>query len=163
MPSMRRRTPRAGRAVSRRRREGSSSTRRPCSSTVTRRCPISSTPRPRRRRLRSGTARFPLLLTCAKPTLFLQSQNRALASLRKRSMSPEVELHPEAARDRRDIPGRLGVDHDAARQRARLRPLQRELSILASWLASMAGGRVVPSSMRRAMTLSARSAPTTIC
>ena len=52
-----------------------------------------------------GTARFPLLLTCAKPTLFLQSQNRALASLRKRSMSPEVEIHPEAARDRLISPG----------------------------------------------------------
>jgi anaerobic selenocysteine-containing dehydrogenase len=42
-----------------------------------------------------------LLLTCAKPTLFLQSQNRALASLPERSMFPEVEIHPEAARERR--------------------------------------------------------------
>ncbi|WP_147157108.1 molybdopterin-containing oxidoreductase family protein [Reyranella soli] len=50
--------------------------------------------------LRDPKARFPLLLTCAKPTLFLQSQNRALASLRKRSMFPEVEMHPEAARER---------------------------------------------------------------
>ena len=34
------------------------STRRPCSSTVTRRCPVSSTPRPRRRRLRRGRHGF---------------------------------------------------------------------------------------------------------
>lgn len=51
--------------------------------------------------LPDAKTRFPLLLTCAKPTLFLQSQNRALASLRKRSMFPEVEIHPEAARERR--------------------------------------------------------------
>jgi len=50
---------------------------------------------------RDLTVRFPLVLTCAKPTLFLQSQNRALASLRKRAMAPEVELHPDAARERR--------------------------------------------------------------
>ena len=101
MPSMRRRTLRAHRAASLRRRDGSSSTRRPCSSTATRRCPISSTPRQRLGRSAEPKARFPLLLTCAKPTLFLQSQNRALASLRKRSMFPEVEIHPEAARERR--------------------------------------------------------------
>jgi anaerobic selenocysteine-containing dehydrogenase len=41
--------------------------------------------------------RFPLVLTCAKPTLFLQSQLRALPSLRKRAIAPEVELHPETA------------------------------------------------------------------
>ena len=65
---------------------GSSSTRRPCSSTATRRCPISSTPRPRPRRLPDPTARFPLLLTCAKPTLFLPDartgRSRACASAR---------------------------------------------------------------------------------
>jgi anaerobic selenocysteine-containing dehydrogenase len=43
------------------------------------------------------TARFPLVLTCAKPTLFCQSQHRALPSLRKRALHPEVELHPETA------------------------------------------------------------------
>jgi anaerobic selenocysteine-containing dehydrogenase len=45
--------------------------------------------------------RFPLVLTCAKPSLFCQSQHRALPSLRKRSPYPEVELHPAtaAARD----------------------------------------------------------------
>ena len=41
--------------------------------------------------------RFPLILTCAKPSLFCQSQHRALPSLRKRAPDPEVELHPAAA------------------------------------------------------------------
>jgi anaerobic selenocysteine-containing dehydrogenase len=45
-------------------------------------------------------ARFPLVLTCAKPSLFCQSQHRALPSLRKRALAPEVSLHPEAARAR---------------------------------------------------------------
>ena len=113
---------------------------------------------------RSGTARFPLVLTCAKPTpCSARASTAALASLRKRAMSPEVEMHPEAARDRRISPGDWVSITTPHGQRARLRPLQRELSILASWLASTAGGRVVPSSMRQAMTLSARSAPTTIC
>ena len=46
-------------------------------------------------------ARFPLVLTNAKPTLFCQSQYRALPSLRKRAVDPEVQLHPVAARTRR--------------------------------------------------------------
>jgi anaerobic selenocysteine-containing dehydrogenase len=45
-------------------------------------------------------ARFPLVLTNAKPTLFCQSQHRALPSLRKRALHPEVQLHPEAAQAR---------------------------------------------------------------
>jgi anaerobic selenocysteine-containing dehydrogenase len=45
-------------------------------------------------------ARFPLILTSAKATLFCQSQHRALPSLRKRALYPEVELHPDAARAR---------------------------------------------------------------
>ncbi len=44
--------------------------------------------------------RFPLVLTCAKPTLFCQSQHRALPSLRKRAPHPEVEMHPAAAEER---------------------------------------------------------------
>ena len=44
--------------------------------------------------------RFPLILTCAKSTLFCQSQHRALPSLRKRALDPEVQLHPTAARAR---------------------------------------------------------------
>jgi len=45
-------------------------------------------------------ARFPLVLTCAKSTLFCQSQHRALPSLRKRALDPTVALHPEVARAR---------------------------------------------------------------
>ena len=41
--------------------------------------------------------RYPLVLTCAKPTLFCQTQHRALPGLRRRAMDPEVMLHPEAA------------------------------------------------------------------
>jgi anaerobic selenocysteine-containing dehydrogenase len=49
----------------------------------------------------SGASRtadmFPLVLTCAKPSLFCQSQHRALLTLRKRLPYPEVELHPTTA------------------------------------------------------------------
>jgi anaerobic selenocysteine-containing dehydrogenase len=45
-------------------------------------------------------ARFPLILTSAKPALFCQTQHRALPSLRKRARYPEVELHPAAAQAR---------------------------------------------------------------
>ena len=44
--------------------------------------------------------RYPLVLTCAKPTLFCQTQHRALPSLRRRAMDPEVMLHPETATQR---------------------------------------------------------------
>jgi anaerobic selenocysteine-containing dehydrogenase len=44
--------------------------------------------------------RFPLVLTCAKHTLFCESQHRALPSLRRRALEPEVELHPSAAAER---------------------------------------------------------------
>jgi len=45
-------------------------------------------------------ARFPLVLTSAKPTLFCQTQHRALPTLRKRALDPEVELHSAAAQTR---------------------------------------------------------------
>jgi anaerobic selenocysteine-containing dehydrogenase len=45
-------------------------------------------------------ARFPLVLTSAKATLFCQTQHRQLPSLRMRAMDPEVELHPTAAQTR---------------------------------------------------------------
>ena len=45
-------------------------------------------------------ARYPLILTCAKPTLFCQTQHRALPGLRRRSAYPEVDLHPAAAQAR---------------------------------------------------------------
>ena len=46
-------------------------------------------------------ARFPLILTCAKPAVFCQTQHRVLPSLRKHSAAPEVVLHPIAAAARR--------------------------------------------------------------
>jgi anaerobic selenocysteine-containing dehydrogenase len=44
--------------------------------------------------------RYPLVLTCAKDTQFCESQHRGVASLRRRSPDPEVELHPAAAAER---------------------------------------------------------------
>ena len=44
--------------------------------------------------------RYPLILTCAKHTLFCESQHRALPSLRRHAVDPEVELHPTAAAER---------------------------------------------------------------
>ncbi len=44
--------------------------------------------------------RFPLVLTCAKSLYFCETQHRQVASLRRHSRDPEVELHPETARTR---------------------------------------------------------------
>jgi len=44
---------------------------------------------------------FPLVLTCAKPSLFCQSQHRSLPSLRRRALHAEIELHPTAAAARK--------------------------------------------------------------
>jgi anaerobic selenocysteine-containing dehydrogenase len=41
--------------------------------------------------------RYPLVLTCAKNTLFCETQQRNIASLRRKAPDPEVELHPTAA------------------------------------------------------------------
>jgi anaerobic selenocysteine-containing dehydrogenase len=49
--------------------------------------------------------RFPLILTCAKHTLFCETQHRALPSLRRHAPDPEVELHPSAAGARGIAPG----------------------------------------------------------
>ena len=68
-------------------------------------------------------AHFPLVLTCAKPTLFLQTQLRALPSLRKRAPDPEVELHPEAAARRGIADGdwvSIETPEGSVRARARL-------------------------------------------
>jgi anaerobic selenocysteine-containing dehydrogenase len=51
------------------------------------------------------TARFPLILTCAKSALFCQSQHRQLPSLRKRARYPEIEIHPSTAAARGIGPG----------------------------------------------------------
>jgi anaerobic selenocysteine-containing dehydrogenase len=49
--------------------------------------------------------RFPLILTCAKHTLFCESQHRALPRLRRQALDPEVELHSSAAGERGIGPG----------------------------------------------------------
>ena len=68
-------------------------------------------------------ARFPLILTNAKPTLFCQTQHRALSSLRKRALHPEVELHPTAAHARGIASGdwvSIETPEGSVRARARL-------------------------------------------
>jgi anaerobic selenocysteine-containing dehydrogenase len=68
-------------------------------------------------------ARYPLLLTCAKPAVFCQTQHRALPSLRRKAMDPEIELHPEAAAARGIGAGdwvRLQTATGAMRARAHL-------------------------------------------
>jgi anaerobic selenocysteine-containing dehydrogenase len=67
-------------------------------------------------------ARFPLVLTSAKSTLFCQTQHRALPSLRKRALGPEVELHPTTA-EARDIANGdwVSIETPEGRVRARAR------------------------------------------
>jgi anaerobic selenocysteine-containing dehydrogenase len=68
-------------------------------------------------------ARFPLILTSAKPSLFCQTQFRALSSLRKRARHPEVELHPVAAQARGIANGdwvSIETPEGSVRARARL-------------------------------------------
>jgi anaerobic selenocysteine-containing dehydrogenase len=67
-------------------------------------------------------ARFPLVLTCAKPTLFCQSQHRTLPSLRRRAPDPEVEMHPVAAATRGIAAGDwVSIETAAGGMRARVR------------------------------------------
>jgi anaerobic selenocysteine-containing dehydrogenase len=66
--------------------------------------------------------RFPLVLTCAKPTLFCQSQHHGLASLRKRALYPELEMHSAAAEIRGILAGDwVSVETPAGAMRARAR------------------------------------------
>ena len=66
--------------------------------------------------------RYPLVLTCAKPTLFCQTQHRALPGLRRRAPDPEVVLHPEAAARRGIAAGDwVSVETPAGGMRARAR------------------------------------------
>jgi anaerobic selenocysteine-containing dehydrogenase len=67
--------------------------------------------------------RYPLILTCAKHTLFCESQHRALPSLRRQALDPEVELHPRAAAERGIHPGdwvRIETPEGSVRARARM-------------------------------------------
>ncbi len=66
--------------------------------------------------------RYPLVLTCAKNTLFCESQHRGLPGLRRRALDPEVELHPEAAAARGIEAGdwvRIETPNGSVRARAR--------------------------------------------
>src|SRR5579871_950098 len=42
-------------------------------------------------------ATLPLVLTCAKPSLFCQTQHRSLPALRKHALDPEIEINPATA------------------------------------------------------------------
>jgi anaerobic selenocysteine-containing dehydrogenase len=67
--------------------------------------------------------RYPLILTCAKHTLFCNSQHRALPSLRRKAMDPVVELHPTAAAERDICPGdwvRIETPQGSVQARARV-------------------------------------------
>lgn len=67
--------------------------------------------------------RYPLILTCAKHTLFCESQHRALPSLRRQALDPEVELHPSAAAERGIAAGdwvHIITPQGSVRARARL-------------------------------------------
>ena len=65
---------------------------------------------------------FPLVLTCAKSTHFLHSQNRNLSSLRRHEPDPLVEINPETAAAHAIDEGdwvALTTPHGALRARAR--------------------------------------------
>jgi len=67
--------------------------------------------------------RYPLVLTCAKPIVFCQTQHRALPALRRHALDPEVELHPATAAAREISAGSwvaLETPTGAMRARARL-------------------------------------------
>jgi anaerobic selenocysteine-containing dehydrogenase len=68
-------------------------------------------------------ARFPLILTSAKSSVFCESQHRALPSLRKHALHPEVWLHPTAAQARGILNGdwvSIETPEGSVRARARL-------------------------------------------
>jgi anaerobic selenocysteine-containing dehydrogenase len=70
-------------------------------------------------------ARFPMVLTSAKASLFCQTQHHALPSLRKGARYPEVELHPAAAEARGIANGdwvAIETPEGSVRARARLNP-----------------------------------------
>jgi anaerobic selenocysteine-containing dehydrogenase len=69
------------------------------------------------------TERYPLILTCAKHTLFCETQHRALPSLRRLARDPEVEVHPSAAEERGISPGdwvHIVTPRGSVRARAKL-------------------------------------------
>lgn len=67
--------------------------------------------------------RYPLVLTCAKDTLFCETQHRAIPSLRRRGLDPQVELHPDTADSRGIKMGdwvRIETPEGSVRARAKL-------------------------------------------
>jgi anaerobic selenocysteine-containing dehydrogenase len=67
--------------------------------------------------------KYPLILTSAKNTLFLETQNRGIPALRKQALDPEVELHPSAAAARGIRPGdwvRIETPEGSVKARAKL-------------------------------------------
>jgi anaerobic selenocysteine-containing dehydrogenase len=67
--------------------------------------------------------RYPLVLTCAKSVRFAESQHRQIATLRRATPDPQVEIHPDAAADRAIAAGdwvRIVTPNGAVRARARL-------------------------------------------
>ena len=67
---------------------------------------------------------FPLVLTSAKSLHYCHSQHRGLPSLRKREPDPLIEIHPDAAAERRIVDGdwiHLVTPNGAIKARARLR------------------------------------------
>jgi anaerobic selenocysteine-containing dehydrogenase len=68
-------------------------------------------------------ARYPLILTCTKDSLYCESQHRGLPSLRRRALDPQVDMHPNAADARNICEGdwvRICTPHGHARAKARL-------------------------------------------
>jgi anaerobic selenocysteine-containing dehydrogenase len=67
-------------------------------------------------------SRFPLVLTCAKASVFCQTQHRAVPSLRKRALHPEIDMHPDTAAARGIVAGSwVAVETPAGGMRARAR------------------------------------------
>jgi len=67
--------------------------------------------------------RYPLVLTCAKSVQFAESQHRQIATLRRPTPHPQVEIHPDAAAHRAIAAGdwvRIVTPTGAVRARARL-------------------------------------------
>ncbi len=67
-------------------------------------------------------ARFPLILTCTKDSLYCESQHRGLPSLRRRAPDPQVDMHPETAAARNISAGdwvSIDTPNGTAKARAR--------------------------------------------
>lgn len=67
-------------------------------------------------------SRYPLILTCAKDSLYCESQHRGLPSLRRRAPDPQVDIHPATAAMREIAPGDwVAIETPKGRVRARAR------------------------------------------